>query len=56
MPAAWNAQTYRCRAQQWRAQAETFPPGRERDACMALAEGYDHLAALIDKENEGRTA
>jgi hypothetical protein len=52
MPGSWNAETYRARAKQWRTEAEARPPGKERDACMALAEGYAHLAALIAKEND----
>ena len=40
---------------EWRAEAETLPPGKERDACMVLAQGYANLAALIEKENEGRS-
>jgi hypothetical protein len=52
MPDTWNAQTYWARAQ--RTQAESLPPGQDRDACIELAKGYEHLAALIEKENEGR--
>jgi hypothetical protein len=54
MPGSWNAETYLARAEQWRMQAESLPPGKDRDACIELAEGYEHLAALIAKENEGR--
>jgi hypothetical protein len=50
----WNAQTYRDRARKWREEAETLPPGKDRDSCLELAQGYDHLADLIDRENEGR--
>jgi hypothetical protein len=54
MPGSSNAETYLARAQMWRKEAETLPPGKERDAYMALAEGYADLAALIKKETEGR--
>jgi hypothetical protein len=53
MSGSWNAETYRARAEQWRAKAEFQPPGDERDACIALAEGYDSLATLIESECEG---
>jgi hypothetical protein len=50
MPDSWNADAYRARAAQWRQQAETLPPGKEKDACLVLAEGYADLAALLAKE------
>jgi hypothetical protein len=49
----WKAETYWARARQWRAEAETLPPGEDRDACIELVEGYEHLAWLIERENEG---
>jgi hypothetical protein len=48
MPDSWNAEVYRARAKQWRAAAEKLPPGKERDACLTLADGYANLASLID--------
>jgi hypothetical protein len=48
MPTSWNAETYRERARQWQAQAERLPRGQERDTCLTLAEGYAHLAELIE--------
>jgi hypothetical protein len=51
---SWKAETYWARARHWRAEAEALPPGKDRDACIELAEGYEHLAALIESENEGR--
>ena len=48
MSDSWNAETYRARAAQWRREAENRGPGKERDACLALADGYSHLATLID--------
>ena len=47
MLGTWNPATYRERAKKWREEAETLPPGKERDACMVLAEGYANLAAEI---------
>ena len=55
MLGTWNPATYRERAKKWREEAETLPPGKERDACMGLAEGYANLAALIQKANNGCT-
>jgi hypothetical protein len=48
MPDSWNAEVYRERAKQWRAAAEELPLGKERDACLVLADGYAKLAGLID--------
>jgi hypothetical protein len=53
MPDSWNAETYRARERQWRAKAESQPPGKERDACVTLAEGYAHLAAILEELNGG---
>ena len=44
----WNAETYRDRARQWRLEADTWPPGHQYDACVALAEGYENLVRLIE--------
>ena len=49
MPDQWNAETYRERARHWRVTADKLPEGRERDVCLTLAEGYAHLAELIDR-------
>jgi hypothetical protein len=53
MPDSWDAAKYRKRAKKWRTEAETLPPGKERDACVVLAEGYATLAALIEEMNNG---
>jgi hypothetical protein len=53
MPGTWDAPKYRERAEKWREEAEALPPGKERDACIGLAEGYANLAALIEKANNG---
>jgi hypothetical protein len=49
MPDQWNAETYRERERRWRAAADKLPEGCERDVCLTLAEGYAHLAELIDR-------
>jgi hypothetical protein len=49
MPDSWKVEKYRNRARMWREKADTLPEGPERDACLALAEGYANLAGLIDK-------
>jgi hypothetical protein len=48
MPASWNAAEYRDRATAWLHKAESLPAGREQDACLALAEGYQKLAELLE--------
>jgi len=48
MPDVWDAGEYRKRAVAWLQKAETLPEGRERDACFALAEGYERLAELLE--------
>jgi hypothetical protein len=50
----WKAETYWARARQWRTKAETLPAGKDRDACIVLADGYERLARLLERENEGR--
>jgi hypothetical protein len=50
MPASWNAGEYRNRATAWLQKAETLPAGREQDACLALAEGYQRLAELLEAQ------
>jgi hypothetical protein len=49
MPGSWNPATYRERARKWREEAGTLPPGKDRDACFVLANGYANLAAIIDQ-------
>jgi hypothetical protein len=53
MPGSWNAETYRARERQWRTKAESQPPGKDREASIALAEGYSHLADIIEELNGG---
>ena len=48
MPESWDAGEYRNRATAWLHKAESLPGGREREACLALAEGYVKLAELLE--------
>ena len=52
MPNSWTAENYHARARMWREKADTLPEGMERDACLALAEGYANLAGLIEETGE----
>jgi hypothetical protein len=45
-------ETYQEREREWRERAATLEPGAERDACLALADGYRHLVTLIERVNE----
>jgi hypothetical protein len=45
----WDADTYRERARRWQTEADGLPAGRQREACMALAEGYTHLVQIIEE-------
>jgi hypothetical protein len=49
MPDNWSADNYRNRARMWREKADALPEGKEREACLALAEGYANLAGLVDE-------
>jgi hypothetical protein len=53
MPGSWNPEVYEAKAQQWREAAAELPPGKTRDAYLALAEGYERLAKLIALEKRG---
>jgi len=44
-----NTSTYRQREAQWREQALMLPAGREREACLALAEGYANLVEILER-------
>jgi hypothetical protein len=44
-----NTATYRERERQWQEQAAELPPGRDRDACLALAGGYRNLIAILER-------
>ena len=43
-----GSEQYKERAKAWRDRAASLPRRPERDACVALAEGYEKLAALIE--------
>jgi hypothetical protein len=45
----WDADTYRERARRWQAEADRFPPGKQREACLMLAEGYTQLLEIIEE-------
>jgi hypothetical protein len=46
MPERWDPERYEQRAKEWRDRAAGLPEGRERDACVTIAEGYEKLAIL----------
>lgn len=52
MPGGWNPAPYWERARKWREQAEAMSPGKEREACLALAERYANLAAIIERSTD----
>ncbi len=41
--------TYREREREWRERAANLNPGRERDACITLADGYQKLIELVER-------
>jgi hypothetical protein len=50
MPDAWDPQVYRDRAAAWRQRAMLCDDESQWDACIALADGYDRLADLLDTQ------
>jgi hypothetical protein len=46
----WKVDRYRERERHWRDEAWRFPPGHDRDACFALADGYAQLITIIERE------
>lgn len=44
-----DAEKYRERERHWREEAKSEPDGAEREACVALADGYAHLVELIER-------
>jgi hypothetical protein len=52
VPDACDLQVYRDRAAAWRDRATLCRDERQREACMALADGYDRLADLLDTQAE----
>jgi hypothetical protein len=50
MPEKWDPAEYRKRAKAWRQKAASLPETNpSRRACLALAEGYENLANLLDQ-------
>jgi hypothetical protein len=54
MPQNWDPAIYRQRARDWQEKADTLSPGKERDTCLTIAEGYARLAALIDESEHSQ--
>lgn len=54
MPESWDPERYRQRAKEWRDKAFAVPEGREREACVTLADGYDKLAEIIEAQRACR--
>jgi hypothetical protein len=55
MPNNWNSKVYRQRADEWQEKANALSPGKERDTCLTIAQGYARLAALIDESERPQT-
>ena len=51
MPDSWNPQIYRERGRQWREAAAGKESSEVKDALLAIAEGYERLASLIELDN-----
>ena len=51
MPDSWDPKRYWERAKQWRDKAVSLPEeGTAREACLAIAEGYEKLADTIEAQ------
>jgi hypothetical protein len=50
MPDAWDPKVYRERAAAWRQHAMLCEDEDQQNACIALADGYDRLADLLDTQ------
>lgn len=48
MPERRDPKEYRQMAQKWRVEAQKLPAGETRDAYSEVANGYDHLADVLD--------
>lgn len=44
-----NADAYLQKADQFHAEAARRPPGRERQICREVAQGYERLAELVER-------
>jgi hypothetical protein len=49
MPNRRDPVEYRQLAEQWRTEGEKLPPGETRDAYLSIAEGYEHLAEILER-------
>jgi hypothetical protein len=49
MPNRLDPVEYRKLAEQWRTEGEKLPPGETRDAYLSIAEGYEHLAEILER-------
>ena len=56
MPNRWDPERYEQRAKEWRDRAASLPEGRERDACVTIAEGYEKLAYIDSAAQHSRRA
>jgi hypothetical protein len=56
MPDSWDAGKYRQRAEEWQKKAESLGEGKERTACLIIAEGYARLAELIGSRSRQYSA
>ena len=54
MPNRWDPGRYEQRAKEWRDRAASLPEGRERDACVTIAEGYERLAEIHSAAQHSR--
>jgi len=44
---------YKDRVIHWQKAADALPPGAERDACLALSDGYAKLVTMVQKLETG---
>ena len=51
-----EAGKYREREHHWREEAKSRTDAAERDACVALADGYAHLVELIERLDRDRSS
>jgi hypothetical protein len=54
MPDSWDPERYKQLAKEWRDRAASLPEGRDRDACVTIAEGYKRLAEIIEAQRTCR--
>jgi hypothetical protein len=53
--AYYDAETYRERERHWRAEAAKLSASRDRETCLALAEGYSNLVQIIERMHGPRS-